>query len=317
MKKILKITGIIILIVVLAIVLIPFAFKGKISEAILTKAHKNVNAEISYRSFQLSLIKSFPDLNASFNDVAVVGIDDFEGDTLIAFERLSAQVDARSVFGDEGLLIKSLRIDKALMHLIQEESGNVNWLISNAGEPEAEKENEHKKEPLKLQLSDIVVIDFDFTYHSKKYNYLFSASNIDGVMSGKTEGMDALLAIEAATPSVNLEYDSVRYITNSALNLSTQLDADLERYNFIFRSGKSHINGMPVDLDGGFSMSGDSMLFDVDFNVPEIDVHQVLSIIPDAFQKYMKDIEATGNVDFGGNVKGAYFDDIYPGMDIG
>ena len=119
MKKILKITGIIVFIVVLAILLIPFAFKGKISNALLSKAKQNVNAEISYGSFQLSLIKSFPDFNASFNNVAVVGLDEFDGDTLFAFRNLSVQLDIRSVWSGENLVLKSLRLDKALVQLIQ------------------------------------------------------------------------------------------------------------------------------------------------------------------------------------------------------
>jgi hypothetical protein len=317
MKILLRITGIIVLIIVLAVLLIPFAFKGKISEAVLSKANQNVNAEISYGSFRLSLIKSFPDFNASFNDVAVVGIDDFEGDTLLAFKNLSAQIDVRSVFSGDGMLVKSLHIDKALLQLIQNDSGNVNWSLSKAGATETKEKNENNKEPLKLQLSEIVITDFDFIYSSKKYNYLFSTLNIDGNLSGDVEGMNALFDVEATTPSINFNYDSVRYISNGELNLSTQLDANLENYEFVFRSGKTGINGMPVDIDGGFSMPGDSMLFDIDFKVPEIDILQVLSLIPDAFQKYMKGIEATGNVEFGGKVKGVYYEDIYPGMDIG
>ncbi len=317
MKKLLKITGIIVLIIVLAILLVPFAFKGKISDAVLSKAKQNVNAEISYGSFRLSLFKSFPDFNASFNDVAVVGVDDFDGDTLVAFKNLSAQIDVRSVFSDEGLLIKSLQLDKALLQLIQNESGSVNWSVSKTVEADVKEKGDSNKEPLKLQLSEIIITDFDFIYNSEKYNYLFSTFDVNGKMSGETEGVNALLAVEAATPSINFEYDSVHYIHNGELNLSTQLEANLEKYDFVFRSGKSEVNGMPVDIDGGFSMPGDSMLFDVDFNVPEIDILQVLSLIPDAFQKYMKDVEATGNVDFGGKVKGVYFEDIYPKLDIG
>lgn len=318
MKKSLKITGIIIFVLILAIVFIPIAFKGKINDAILKKAHENVNAEISYGSFRLSLLKTFPDLNASFNDVAVVGVDDFDGDTLFAFQNLSAQIDIRSVFGSEGLLIKSLRLDKALLQLIQKETGSVNWLIGKTGEPVDEKKDAAKeKGALRLQLSEIVVTDLNFIYNSEKYNYLFSTLDVNGKMSGRMEGMKTLLAVEAATPSVNFEYDSVRYVNEAALNLTTQLDADLENYNFVFRSGESRINGMPVNINGGFSMPGDSMIFDVDFDVPEIDIFQVLSVIPDAFQKYMKDVEATGNVDFGGKVKGVYFENIYPGLDIG
>nr|MDA3816984.1 AsmA family protein [Prolixibacteraceae bacterium] len=230
MKKSLKITGIIIFVLILAIVFIPIAFKGKINDAILKKAHENVNAEISYGSFRLSLLKTFPDLNASFNDVAVVGVDDFDGDTLFAFQNLSAQIDIRSVFGSEGLLIKSLRLDKALLQLIQKESGSVNWSIAKASQPVAEKKDEVGKAPFKLQLSEIVVTDFDFIYNSEKYNYLFSTLGVNGKMSGETEGVNALLVVEAATPSVNFEYDSVRYVNEAALNLTTQLDADLENY---------------------------------------------------------------------------------------
>ncbi|MDA3880858.1 MAG: hypothetical protein PF436_10760 [Prolixibacteraceae bacterium] len=317
MKKLFKITGIIILVIVIAILLIPFAFKGKISNAILAKANESVNAEISYGSYRLSILKSFPDFNASFNDVAVVGLGDFEGDTLLAFNELTVQVDIRSVFGGGSVVIQSLHLYKTLLQLIQNEAGAVNWAISKTGIPVAnEKEAETGKTPLKLQLSEIEITDFDFIYNSEKYNYLFSVLNAEGYMSGIMSGMTTLLNIEASTPSINFGYDSVRYIDNGKLNLVTQLEADLDKYKFSFDAGKTRVNDLPVSINGGFSMPGDSMIFDVIFDVPEIDMLQLLSVVPNAFQKYLNEVEADGQVTFNGKVNGVYYEDIYPQMDI-
>lgn len=318
MKKILKITGIIVFIVVLAILLIPFAFKGKISNALLSKAKQNVNAEISYGSFQLSLIKSFPDFNASFNNVAVVGLDEFDGDTLFAFRNLSVQLDIRSVWSGENLVLKSLRLDKALVQLIQSENGAVNWAIAQTTTSDKSKtETESAGASVNLQLREIELSDFNFIYNSQKLGFLFSILHTDVSMSGALSGNTTLLDIDATTPSVSFGYDSVRYIENGTFNLQSRLVADFEKFEFGFEAGKTSVNEMLVSMDGGFAMPGDSLVFDLGFDVPEIDIHQLLSLVPDAFKQYMTDIEASGKVDFGGRVKGIYFDDIYPEINVG
>ncbi len=82
MKKVLIGVGIFLVVLVGAVVAIPFLFKDKINARVKLEINKNLNAKVDYGDFGLSLIKSFPNFSFSLDDLSVVGIGAFEGDTL-------------------------------------------------------------------------------------------------------------------------------------------------------------------------------------------------------------------------------------------
>jgi hypothetical protein len=58
LKKILKITGIVLLVLVVALVSIPFLFKDKIKEMVVTSINQNLDATVAFEDIDLSLLKS-------------------------------------------------------------------------------------------------------------------------------------------------------------------------------------------------------------------------------------------------------------------
>ncbi|MDA3928876.1 MAG: hypothetical protein PF541_07930, partial [Prolixibacteraceae bacterium] len=289
MKKILSVSTSILLAIIVLLLVLPIVFKGKINTMVLQKANDSVSASITYSAYKLSLLKSFPDFTATFSDVSVVGVDEFERDTLIAFHSLSAQIDIISILKNEGIIIKEIELNGATVQLIINEAGSKNWAI------ETQKENRNKEDlktepvakeskPIKLLLQNIALSDFNFTYWSKKGNYAFSIKETNATISGELEGMNTLLNIELETPSINLNYDSIDYIKNGSFKVETILLADLNDYDFKFKAGDTKINNLPLRIDGGFSMPGDSMDFNIQFAVPEIDMNKLLTIIPEVYQ---------------------------------
>jgi hypothetical protein len=326
MKKIIIIPILLIVIILAALLILPYAFKGKISDLALQKANESVNATIKFDKYSLSLLRTFPDFNASFSGVSVIGIDNFEGDTLLALGSLNARIDIKSVFNSETLLIKSIEIEDALLQLIEKENQQYNWSIekSNTNKNEVakkqdttEKKNEKTpKAPLKLLLQKITLSNFDFIYNSRAHSYNFSVFDMNAQLTGEMTGLHTLLDVRAQSPSLNFRYDDINYISKGKVDLHTQLDAKLETYEFTFKQGVTELNGLPMLIEGGFAMPGDSMFFDIDYDVNSMDMGKALELIPDVFLKYMKDIEAEGQVALNGFINGVYYKNEYPAFEI-
>ena len=102
MKKILKITGITIAVILLVMLVLPFAFKGKILEVAKTELNKNLNAKVDFDRLSLNFFRSFPNATASLSNFSVVGIEEFEGDTLLHVDNFSATINLKSLFGNSG-----------------------------------------------------------------------------------------------------------------------------------------------------------------------------------------------------------------------
>ena len=75
MKKWLKRIGIGIAVIFLILLILPFAFKGKILKMAQESASTSVNAKISFDDdLSISLIRNFPNLSVGVNNLKVIGI---------------------------------------------------------------------------------------------------------------------------------------------------------------------------------------------------------------------------------------------------
>ena len=60
MKKALKITGIVVLVLIVLLAASPYLFEGKIKSLIKENVNKNINAKFDFVDADLSLLRSFP-----------------------------------------------------------------------------------------------------------------------------------------------------------------------------------------------------------------------------------------------------------------
>ena len=84
MKKALTIAGVVIVVLIVAMIAIPFLFKDKIKTAVLNAANEKLNATVDIKDFGLNLFSNFPNATLSLNDASVVGVGDFQKDTLLS-----------------------------------------------------------------------------------------------------------------------------------------------------------------------------------------------------------------------------------------
>lgn len=319
MKRFIIIASILVLVIAGTVIGLPFAFKGKISKLVLQKANESVEASITYGSYRLTLLSSFPDLTATFSDVDVVGKGVFSSDTLAHLGKLSMEIDLSSLFKGDAILLKSVGLDNSSILLVVSESGLVNWEIekaTSASVAPVNSENKVKGEPLKMLLPQIEVRNLDFIYTDREGNYEFSTLKVNGHMSGEMVGMNTVLDVVAETPSLNFRYENVDYMKDGKISLQTKLLADFDKFEFRFQAGDSKVNNLPLQLEGTFAYPNDSMFFDFKFEMPDISMKQILALVPADYQKYMKDVDATGKINFDGIAKGVYYEEIYPQIDV-
>ena len=101
MKKTAKIIVVTLLALMLALVVLPYAFRGKIKEAVKNAANKSLNARLDFEGVSLSLLRSFPDLSVGIKNLSLSGTGDFEKDTLAGIPDLRVTIDLMSVLRGE------------------------------------------------------------------------------------------------------------------------------------------------------------------------------------------------------------------------
>lgn len=129
-----------------------------LSPAVLTRfarnfAEKYIDADVSFGKVSMSVFKSFPNLNVSFDTVSVsypsekfidiekcIGISRVAGrgdgaDTLMSFDRFSASLNIAALTIGQ-IRIPSLTLDKPRIFARSYDNGNANWNILKSSGPE-------------------------------------------------------------------------------------------------------------------------------------------------------------------------------------
>src|SRR3954471_13368456 len=97
LRRILKWTGITLLIIIVLLIAAPFIFKNKIVALVKEQANANLNAKVDFGDFDLSLISSFPDFRFKMQNLSVIGINEFSKDTLAFIKDFKTDINLKSV----------------------------------------------------------------------------------------------------------------------------------------------------------------------------------------------------------------------------
>ena len=81
LKKIGKITGFTLLVLIAAAFLIPLLFKKQITELVKKEINNNLIAKVDFKDVSLSLFRHFPKISILLEDLSVVGTNEFDSDT--------------------------------------------------------------------------------------------------------------------------------------------------------------------------------------------------------------------------------------------
>jgi hypothetical protein len=300
------------------IALLPFIYKDKLLAKVKTTLNSKVNAKIDFSDFNLSVFPHFPKVEMELQNLSIIGINEFSKDTIFSAESISTNISLMEMIGSKELELKSLTIDQPYIHLIVNKKGVSNWDIAGyetsktlAAKPEIKPE-----QTFQMKLNNIQVNNLNLIYDDQEMPMKVWLKNTNLKSNGAVSGSVTSFAMNAEADEFILEYDSVKYISKTRLKAETTLKADYDKMNFSFDQGKLWVNNLPLDLNGSFAMPSDSMFFDLAFQSEKSDFATILSLVPADYQKYLDKADIKGSAEFKGSVKGLFYDEIYPAIDV-
>src|SRR4030095_15151997 len=107
--KSLKITGIIILSLLLLMFLLPILFPDFVAKKIKVWANEVITTDLNFSKARLSFFNHFPSLTLTLYDVALKGSAPFEKDTLLKANEIALGVDLSTVFSSR------IRVDEIFL----------------------------------------------------------------------------------------------------------------------------------------------------------------------------------------------------------
>lgn len=328
MKKGLKITaltiGALILFVIAAAIIIPFAFRDKIRDKVEAGLNDMLTAKVSFGDYRLSLLKAFPDASFSLHDISITGTGDFEGDTLASVKSFGIVINLKSLFGSSGYEIKSIVIDEPVVNAIITGDGKANWDIMKEQAPEeadltrpvqpdgkdTPRQTDSGKESsdLKLLLRSFTITNGLITYTDSESDMTAAVRDIDFHLSGNMSGSKTDLDLDLKAAGVNFIMDKIPWMTDASVEFNAGINALPDSMKFTLNDNTLKINDIILNFSGIAAMPGDDITLDLLFNAPETTFKSLLSLVPAFYMKGYEDLTASGKVSVDGKIKGTYSD---------
>ncbi|MBF6640649.1 AsmA family protein [Flavobacterium sp. J49] len=314
LKKILKIVGIVLLLLVVSAFAIPYFFKDQIKAKILTAINEKVDAKVAFSDADLSLFKNFPNASVNIEKLSIINKAPFEGDTLVAFEELNLKMSIGQLFNsdDEPMQIDGIDSKNGLINIIFNKDGVGNYDIALK---EESKTDDGKSKPLSLKIKEYSIENFKFKYYDEKSKIKMVLDSINHEGTGDFAASKLDLTTKTTT-KVSLDMDKVNYMKNVALSLYAVLGIDLDQSKYTFKKNEAKINELPLKFDGFIQMTDDGQVYDLTFQTPSSSFKNFLGLIPAQYSSNLKGVKTNGDFTVKGFAKGKLTDTTVPKFNI-
>lgn len=314
-KRILLTLGILIVLILGAAILIPILFKDKIEAAVKKEVNNNINAVVDWGDWDLTILRSFPDLTVTIENVKVSNVAPFEGIDLARISSLTATVDIKSVFGDK-IDIKRIGLVKPHIHVKVLEDGTANWDIAKADSTATEQAPEDTASAFNIGLREYWIEDGTLIYDDASLTYYMDLKGLQH--RGNGDFTQDLFTLNTTThaDTANVVFDGVKYLKNVKADIKADLDMDMANMKFTFKENEAAINQLVLGFDGWLAMPGDDMDMDLKWDAKKTDFGTLLSLVPAEFASDLTGVQMSGKAGFSGYVKGIYNDNTMPAFGV-
>lgn len=316
MKKLFKILGIVFVLIIALMFVVPYFFRNQIVTEVKEEINKNVNAQVDFSGFSLSLFRSFPDFSFRLSGLSVINNAPFAGDTLAYIPKLNLTIDLMSVFKGDEYIIKKVNLDKPVFNFLVTKEGLANWDIALESD-ETEIPTEEESSALLIKLRQVTINDARLVYDDKSLVTLVKIDGLDHVLSGDFTMDFTTLKTHTLIDEITVYYDGIKYLHRIDAELTAPVEADLKNYIFTFKDGDLRLNQFFLLFEGTFTMydNGDyGIVFT--YSTRKTDFKNFLSLVPAIYMTDFNNIKTAGTAVLNGNVKGVYSDVSYPGFEL-
>ena len=321
-KRIFKWTGITFLVLLIAVIAAPFIFKDKLVQLVKDQANQNLNAKVDFGEFDLTLFSSFPDFRFKIQNVSVINIEPFAGDTLAYIKQLAFDLNIKSVISGGPYQINSVTIDDSKISAIVMHDGKANWDITKPSTDTTKVAASTEPTKFDVKLKSMKINHATISYNDMQGNMSASLKDLNYTLSGDFTQDNFVLSnlLDIAETTVNS--GGVGYLTKVKTHFKADLDMDMPNMKFTFKENELGLNDLGFAFDGYLSMPNDDKTMDLKFAAKQTEFKSILSLIPSVYSKDFASVKTAGSLKLDGKVNGTMHSEkdstknTYPSFEI-
>ena len=315
MKKFIIFLASIVTILLVAAILIPIIFKEDIQMGMKKILDDSIEAQVYFEpsKFGLTLFKNFPNPTASIEDFGIVGLNQFEGDTLLSVESFNITINLFSLFSDV-YTIRSINLIKPRINIIILKNGNANYeIVKETENTPGEEENTSN---FNLSIDQWNFTDGRISYSDETLDFFILLDGFNHSGSGDISLDIYDLSTSTIVDKATVSYEGTKYLNGQSISADAKININIPEFKFTFRDNAIRVNDFPVSFEGYFAMPDEDMEMDISFASTNSSIKSLYSLIPGVYTESFDNIKAEGEMTFSGFVKGTYNDQSMPAYQV-
>lgn len=321
MKKVLLILSIIIVVIIATLIAIPLFFKGDILQIIQNQSSRYIKAELKIGDMNLSMFKSFPDLNVSLKEVSLTGEKEFAGDTIVNIPLFEASVNLKSLISGDELIVNHILLKNCRLQPTVDTAGNANWdiLIKKESNPNSTPEStetttstQEKGAEKGLRLNDIAIENLYIAYNDYQTSTYASVRSINLQLAGNFSESNTVIQILLALNDISYRQQNSVWVNKTDLKWDADIAANFQEKTFEIQKNDLAMNDLKLNLTGKVASIGDRYNVDLQLNAPDTKFESLLALVPKTLQHYIEGLKTSGDFKLDVQAKGDYYENHLP-----
>ncbi|MDF3029355.1 MAG: AsmA family protein [Fluviicola sp.] len=314
-RRLFKWTGLTLLFLLIAIILVPIIFKDQIKEMVLKEVSKTLKADVTIKDFDLTFLSTFPNVTIQLYDTKVTGRTEFKGVELASVKTIEAHVGLWDVIGGDEIEIDEVHISDAKFDVRVDPEGNANYDIviptdqQPAEEPSA----------FKMSLKEYSLKNIEIVYDDQASDMYANIKNLNHTGEGDLTADVIDFATSTQMDELTFEMEGLSYLSKVKTNADVNLLMEFKENDskFTLKENTFALNNFHLSLDGFYQMLKDHDQIDLKMNTKEISFKDLLSLVPSFYQSGYESMIAKGDLKMNGEVKGRLDEKNLPAWDFG
>lgn len=304
-KRIFIISGSLLILLLAAAVLIPYFFKDDLLNMGKRFANERIDAKLDFneKTVSLSILRNFPNLSFSIEDLSVTGKNEFEGKKLADIGRFYFTINLIDVIR-KNYKINGIILDDADFYVKVLRNGKANY---NIVESSSDTNTSKNSVELKLAIDYWEVNNMNLIYDDEPNAIYVEMNDFDH--SGSGDFSQSLVDFETNTSIEELTFDmgNTRYLKKANVDVDFNANLDLANKVYTLKDNSLRINALELKADGSVRQpNATDTKLDLTFNAPKTSFASILSLVPAAYTANFDKVKTKGKVQLDGFVKGIY-----------
>ncbi|MFN7115564.1 MAG: AsmA-like C-terminal region-containing protein [Saprospiraceae bacterium] len=305
-KRFMLVLAILLGVLVLTWLLLASVFREQVGRRIVKEINKQLTSELTVQAFDLSLIRSLPDISA---DLQGVLLKDNRGGALLEAENLSFRFGLLSLFGSK-LKIRSVAANNGALNIQIDRRGRENYTIFKSATETRSLDQEDAEATIDLQKATLTDFEVIYEDHSAGQSIWMNVDNAN--VNGQFSAQKFSLQSTAELQSSFVEMDSIRYLVGTNLSYDATILVDLEQDIYDLQDVTLSLNDNIFKADGQIELFDQGPAFDLYLDCTQGDVSSLIALLPEQYANALGNLTSDGNFVFKTYIKGQATKELSP-----